>query len=119
MRVVNMTFVQGLMNAMSKMFVQRAMKIERELLPIMRANNSDVVAIRVHRFRNGRNATHMMMSNNTVIINFIIILKDNATRDNNTAFRFRQALRNAIDRRNFTTLSADVNFNVTIKGQLS
>ena len=65
---------------MSKMFVQRAMKIERELLPIMRANNSDVVAIRVHRFRNGRNATHMM-SNNTVIINFIIILKDNATRD--------------------------------------
>ena len=67
-----MTFVQGLMNAMSKMFVQRAMKIERELLPILRANNSDVVAIRVHRFRNGRNATHMM-SNNTVIINFIII----------------------------------------------
>ena len=112
MRVVNMTFVRELMNAMSEMFVQRAMRFERELLPIMRANNSDVVAIRVHKFRNG---SHMMF-NDSVIVNFIIILNNNATMGNNTAFQFRQSLRNAIARRNFTTLNVDDRFNVTVIG---
>ena len=107
-----MTFVPELMKTMSKIFVQMAMRIERELLPVMRANNSDVIAIRVHQFRNGT----YMMTNDSVIINFIIILNNNATMDNNTAFRFKQSLRNSIARMNFTTFNADSRFNVTVRG---
>ena len=111
MRTFNMTFVRDLLNSMSKIFVRTAMKIERELLQVMRVNNSDVVAIRVHQFKNDTD-----MFNGNVIIKFIIILNNNATLNNRTAHRLSQSLRNAIYRRNFTMLSVDSRFNVTVRG---
>ena len=88
------------------MFAETASKVEGELLPIIQADVTNVLAITVTGFVNG-----------TVTANFFVVMDENAAKSNNTISLIRSSITNAITNGNFSTLELDSSFNYTMKGE--
>ena len=108
-----MTYHHGLFNVRSKMFVQTAMRFERELFSALRDNFTDIIGVRVSRFHN---ASRTMFNNGSVAVNILVVMNESSGIQNDTRDRIRHALRHIRDERNLT-FTIDGSFNITVRGK--
>ena len=102
-RFTNVVFEEDLLDSISKMFYDRKMLFEQEMLQVLQLNLTEVIAVKLNSFHN---------MSNTAVASFVVVMNTTQFSLNET----KQRLSDVVSNGEYKSMTIDQGFDFQLEG---